>query len=87
MRLIIAEIRKGIDDPNRSHKMPVKKEPNIVERPESIVSNPIAVPRCSLEIKSEIQAFETPSVEAAYSPYNENKIQIKFVLLTNAKPK
>ena len=65
IKLIIAEIRNGICEPNLSHRIPVKKEPSMIEKLESIVSNPIAEPRCSLGIKSEIHALETPSVDAA----------------------
>ena len=39
-----AEIRKGIEEPNLSHSNPVKNEPSIVEKLESIVIKPIAVP-------------------------------------------
>jgi hypothetical protein len=65
---MIAEIKNGISDPYLSHKTPVKKEPIIIEKLESIVSKPIAEPRCSFGIKSEIHALETPSVDAAYIP-------------------
>ena len=65
IKLITAEIINGICEPNLSHKTPVKNEPNIIAKLESIVSKPIAEPRCSFGIKSEIQALETPSVDAA----------------------
>ena len=64
-RLNDAEIRNGTDEPNLSHKTPVKNEPSIIAKLDSIVSKPIAEPRCSFGIKSEIHALETPSVEAA----------------------
>lgn len=65
IKLIIAESKNGIIEPNLSHKTPVKNEPSIIAKLESIVSNPIAEPRCASGIKSEIHAFETPSVAAA----------------------
>ena len=65
MKLTTAESKNGTEEPNRSHKIPVKKDPSIIEKLESIVSNPIAEPLCSSGIKSETQAFEIPSVDAA----------------------
>lgn len=65
IKLTEADIRNGIDEPNLSHKTPVRKEPIIIAKLESIVSKPIAEPRCSFGIKSDIQALDTPSVEAA----------------------
>ena len=41
-QLTIEEIRKGTEEPNLSHKTPVKKEPNINAKLESIVRSPIA---------------------------------------------
>ena len=61
----MAEITNGTEDPNISHKTPVKKDPSIIEKLDSIVKRPMAEPRCSFGINSETHAFETPSVEAA----------------------
>ena len=63
-RLNEAEMINGTEEPNLSHKTPVRNEPIKTEKLESIVSKPIADPRCSFGIKSVIQAFETPSVDA-----------------------
>jgi hypothetical protein len=65
IKLIVAEIKNGTEEPNISHKTPVKNDPSIIAKLDSIVSNPIAEPRCSLGIKSEIHALATPSVVAA----------------------
>ena len=65
MKLTTAETRNGTEEPNLSHKIPVKKDPSITEKLESIVSKPIAEPRCSSGIKPDTQALEIPSVDAA----------------------
>ena len=62
---MIDEIRKGTDEPNLSHNTPVKKEPNIKAKLDNIVNRPIAEPRFSSAIRSDTQAFATPSVDAA----------------------
>jgi hypothetical protein len=67
-RLITEEIMNGRTDPKLSHNMPVKTEPDITARLESIVKNPIADPLNSSFTRSETQALVTPSVEAAYIP-------------------
>ena len=55
----------GTCAPKLSHKIPVRKEPNMIAKLESIVSMPIADPRNSSGTKSETQALETPSVAEA----------------------
>ena len=64
IKLIIAEMRKGTEAPNLSHKIPAVKEPSITAKLESIVNNPMPDPLCSSGIKSETHAFDTPSVAA-----------------------
>ena len=62
---MIDEIRKGTWEPKWSHNIPVRKEPAIIAKLENAVNRPIAEPRCSSGIRSETQAFETPSVDDA----------------------
>lgn len=64
IKLTTAEDKKGTDEPNSSHNNPAVNEPTIIAIPDSIVSNPIAVPRHSSRIKSDIHAFDIPSVDA-----------------------
>ena len=64
IKLTIADSKNGTVEPNSSHKNPAVNEPSIIAKPESIVNNPIAVPRLSFATISETHAFETPSVAA-----------------------
>jgi len=81
------DIMKGKVGPNISHRRPVMNEPNIMAILENIVISPIAVPLSLFGIRSETQAFVTPSVEAAKIPYNIKNPQIKLKLVVTAKPK
>jgi len=63
--LTTAESIKGTAEPNLSHRTPAANDPSIIDKLVNIVSSPMAEPHCSSGIKSDTQAFTTPSVEAA----------------------
>ena len=78
---------KGTDGPKASQSTPVINDPDMIAKLDSIVSNPIADPLFLSGTRSETHAFTTPSENAAYIPYNKNRIQIIPVPDVNPNPK